>query len=130
MAGKTTKTKAYDLARLTQAQVAWLTGKSPYWLRMNGQHFARNPDGSYDGREVFSVMAALHGRVVWQPSEFDRLVDYVADPKNCELCQGTPRADCEFHGPGECWDPATYRKKCQDEFHPEEFRSYQTAAER
>jgi hypothetical protein len=84
-----------DLTKLKQSEVAWLIGKPASWLRDNGHRFSRNTDGTYDGREVFQVVAKLAGTVVIKGDEFDELIAYARDPRNCEECHaGRP---CEFH---------------------------------
>ncbi len=100
------KLTTIDLERLTQAQTAWLIGRSPRWLRDNAHQFKRNLDGRYDGREVFGAMAELLGRVVIPWDEFQTMVAFCADPSNCEDCIAGRMGDCEFHGPGGQWEPS------------------------
>lgn len=57
---KTAKTKpatvpptgALDLQRLTQAQAAWLIGRPTSWLRDRADLLLRNPDGTYNARDL------------------------------------------------------------------------------
>jgi hypothetical protein len=84
-----------DLTKLKQSEAAWLIGKPTSWLRDNGHRFSRNTDGTYDGREVFQVVAKLAGTVEITDLDLAELVEYAKDPKNCETCHHGRQ--CEFH---------------------------------
>ena len=97
------KTQVIDFANLKQAQVAWLTGKSPDWLRSHAANFKRNPDGSYDGREVFQTLAKLIGSTTISSDSVWDAIATVKNPANCGLCKNGILESCEIHGVDGYW---------------------------
>jgi hypothetical protein len=57
-------TKVIDLSKLSQSQVAWITGQSPSWLRAHGHLFERDADGKYNARQVLTAMLQLHAKPI------------------------------------------------------------------
>lgn len=67
MSKKKTNTKTLDLATLNQQSVAWLINRSPAWLRRNSHRFHRAADGSYNAREVVSVLLEMQREQLADP---------------------------------------------------------------
>jgi len=57
------------LKSLNQQTVGWLLVRSTPWLRENPSCFDRNPDGTYDCRQLFSYVSSTATKV--EPAELD-----------------------------------------------------------
>lgn len=66
------KQNGFDPKRVTQTQLASITGKRPSWIRENSHVIPRNADGTYDAPAVLKLLASQLAPAELDPDDVER----------------------------------------------------------